>query len=315
MQQKILVIDDEPQIRDLLVKFLTKLGYAVSTAESGSRALALIKEQAFSLVLCDIMMPEMDGLGTLVKIKKLNKSLPVVMMSGSGTHDRFAEAITQGAVDFIAKPLNLMQAKKVIAHALTPQINSRDTTVHLLREGYLGLLRIMIQTLETKDPYTKDHSRRVAEYAIQIAQTMKLPEGTIEVINYAGLLHDIGKIRVSDTILTKPGKLTAGEWIEMKMHPTTGSMIVEQLKLFRAEEPLIRHHHERFDGAGYPDGLANSRIPLGARILALADTYDALTSARPYRQAMDKTEAIKIIKDNRDTQFDPELTEVFLKTI
>ncbi len=184
-----------------------------------------------------------------------------------------------------------------------------------MREGYLGLLRIMIQALENKDSYTKDHSRRVAEYATKTAQAMKLDEGSIEVINYAGLLHDIGKIRISDKIIAKPGKLDAGEWAEMKMHPVVGSMIVSELKLFRAEEPLIRHHHERFDGAGYPDALKHNQIPLGARILALADTYDALTSARPYRGAMDSEHAKNIIKDNINQQFDPEVTGVFLELV
>jgi response regulator RpfG family c-di-GMP phosphodiesterase len=319
MSHKILIIDDEPEIREMLKLFLTKLGYEVTTAQSGYQGIEKIKSEPFSLVLCDVMMEGLDGLKTLAEIKKINNSLPIIMISGLGTHDRIIQALQNGASDFIAKPFNLIQIKRIIQQAIKPEVKASDkdssSIAHLVRESYLGLLRMMIKLLEARDSYIKDHSTRVAEYAVKIAQLLNLSEDTIEVINYAGILHDIGKIGVSDVILLKPTKLTIQEWGEIKMHPTIGSMIVGDLRLFRAEEPLIRHHHEWYDGTGYPDSLKKEDIPLGARIISVADAYDAMTSPRPYRAVMDNNTAKNIIKEYSNKQFDPKLAEVFLSIV
>jgi len=166
--------------------------------------------------------------------------------------------------------------------------------------------------LEVKNPYMRDHANNVAEYSRKIATALKLPDDQVEVIYYAGILHDIGKVGVSDNILQKPAKLNENEWVDMKSHPVIGRNMVEQVKLFRAEEPLILHHHERYDGSGYPEGLDDKKIPLGSRIISIADAYDAMISIRPYRKAMDPKTAQKIIRDASGTQFDPEIAEVFL---
>lgn len=316
MSHKILVVDDEPQIRELLRRFLTKSGYEVTTVESGAEAIKKITDKSFSLVLSDVMMPGMDGLETLSRIKKIDGLLPVIMMSGFGTHDRVIKSLEKGAADFIAKPINFTQAKQIIRKTLVPKNEEFSSPLnHLLKEGYLNLLKLMIRILETKDPYIKGHGTRVAGCAVKIAQAIKLPEGTVEVINYAGIIHDIGKSGVSDVILSKPSELNENEWTDIKMHSTIGSILISQLKLFRPEEPLVKHHHEYYDGSGYPDGLRGEEIPIGARILTVADAYDAMTSSRPYRKAMDIKKASKIISDNSGKQFDPKIAEVFLNTI
>lgn len=316
MITKILVVDDESEIRQMLQDLLTKRGYQVEMVDSGIKALERISVETFSAVLCDVTMPEMDGIKTLTEIKKINSELPVLMMSGFADHDMIIKALEKGAADFIAKPINVLQLNQTIKKVIN---NKTDTSkegyspfIHLLREGYLGLLRTINRLYEAKTPYLKDHSNNVAQHAVKIAHALKLPDTNIEVIYCAAMLHDIGKINVTDMILTKKDKLNEQEWADIKMHPITGRMIVEQLKLFRAEEPLIQYHHERYDGAGYPHGLTRIEIPLGARIISVADAYDAMTSERPYRKAMDSKTARKIIKDFSGKQFDTEIAEAFL---
>jgi len=326
MAHKILIVDDEAAVRETLRRFLVKSGYEVETAESGAQAIEMVSRQPFSLVLCDVMMPaspsggpEMDGIETLTKIKQINKLLPVVMMSAFGTHDKIIQALGKDAVDFVAKPIRSVQVKNIVQKVLTPDLKPQSEyssgITNFLRESYLNLLNMMIQLLEVRDPYIKDHGKRVAEYAAKIAQALKLDEDTIEVIHYAGILHDIGKIGIKDVILSKPDRLDSKEWEIMKMHPSIGCEIVEQLRLFRAEEPIIQYHHEWYDGTGYPNGLKGEAIPLGARILGVVDAYDAMTSSRPYRAPVVPGTARDIIKNDRGKQFDPKIAEVFLGII
>ena len=316
MTHKILIIDDDPEIREILRQTLTKLGYKAGTAKSGEEGVERITRESFSLVLCDVMMPEMDGLETLDRIKKLDKALPVLMISGEGTHDRLIQAINKGAVDFISKPLNFIQMNQAIRKTLDPDSKAlqeyASPVAHLMRDGYLTLLNMVTTLLEMKNTYMRNHSTKVAEYSRKIAMALKLPDDQIEVIYYASVLHDIGKVGISDAVLLKPGKLDEHEWTNMKAHPVIGRSMIEPIRLFRAEEPLIHHHHEWFDGSGYPAGLKADKIPLGARIISIADAYDAMTSIRPYRQAMDIKAAQKIIKEASGTQFDPEISKAFL---
>jgi putative two-component system response regulator len=212
---KVLVIDDDPEIREIIRQTLTKLGYKAGTAKSGEEGIERITRESFSLVLCDVMMPEMDGLETLSRIKKLDNALPVVMISGEGTHDRLIQAINKGATDFISKPLNFIQMNLIIKKTLAPDSVTLPETsspvAHLMRDGYLTLLNMVNTMLELKNTYMKNHANKVAQYSRKIATAMKLPDEQIEVIYYASVLHDIGKIGVNDTILLKPDKLNERE--------------------------------------------------------------------------------------------------------
>lgn len=182
-----------------------------------------------------------------------------------------------------------------------------------MQELYAGIIKALSAELETRNPYTMGHSERVTTYSLRIAQMMGLSQEEIEMVNYAGLLHDLGKVGISDSVLLKPGNLNDEEWLEIKGHPTKSEGIVKFVSFLAQALPIIKHHHERFDGRGYPNGLKDGNIPLGARIIAVADTYDAITSDRPYRKGKSKEEALAIIRECSGTQFDPAVVSAFLK--
>jgi len=320
--RSILVVDDEESVCKFIYIILNKEGYDVKTATIGDDALKIVKETEIDCILLDIIMPQMDGIDLLNEIKKINSGIPVIMMSAVGTHDRVIKAFEKGAVDFIAKPFNIPQIKEAIKDAIakrTTPITSGEgvstITEKVLKQSYIDLLATMTKILEIKDRYTKGHSKRVKKYSIEIGQKLGLKDDELEIIEYAAMLHDIGKIAVSDVILSKPGRLNDEEWAAVKKHPAISSDILSSLKLLHAELPAVRHHHERFDGKGYPDGLKGEDIPLYARILALADAYDAMTSARPYREALSKEDAIQEIEKGKGSQFDPGLADIFLELI
>ena len=317
MKPKIMVVDNDTESRNLIKRILLRLNYEVSLSETGLQAIEKAGRERFSLVLCDATMYGSDWLKTLTGIKKINQHLPIIMMSGCSTHDLVIETLNKGAVDFIAKPVNLPQLGRIINDVLRCALSSTGcpTIQRLSKDDCLKSLRTVITYLEEKFIYLKDHSQRVAGYSIEIASALNVDKPANEVIEYAAQLHDVGKACVKDIILSKSGKLDDAEWVEIRMHPDLGSRMVGQLKIFRAEEPLIRHHHERYDGRGYPDGLRGEKIPMGARIIALADAYDAMVSPRPYHAPIPSQKAKETIRQNSGKQFDPKLVEVFLKIV
>ncbi len=326
MTREILVIDDDPEICHLLSDMLKKDGHRVNCAYNGSEALKIMAKERPSLILCDVKMSPVNGIEVLQEVKKIDEELPVIMISGSGTHDKVVKALDLGALDFIAKPFRLSRMKNIVSKALR-EGNGRQPiqsvkkgeqfspTELILRQSYIDILRTLAMTLETKDPYTKKHSAQVTKYAVALAKVLGLPDDEVEVLKHASSLHDIGKIGISDVILRKPSKLSQEEWDIIKKHPEIGENIIEPLKLLRLEQPAIRHHHERYDGKGYPDGLKGESIPLQARILAIADAYDAMSSERPYRRAMTEKEVKGEMIRCSGRQFDPELAAIFLKTV
>lgn len=326
MAGEILVIDDDPEICRLLSDWLKKDGHRVCCAYEGKEGLkAMVKERP-SLILCDVKMSPLDGIEVLQEVKRIDKELPVIMISGSSTHDKVVKALDLGALDFIAKPFRLSRMKSVVSKALREGNGKQpiqsvkkgeqfSPTELILRQSYIDILRTLARTLEAKDPYTKKHSAQVTKYAVALAKGLGLPEEQVEVLEHAASLHDIGKIGVSDVILRKPGRLSQEEWGIIKKHPEIGENIIEPLKLLRLEQPAIRYHHERYDGKGYPDGLKGKEIPIQARILAIADAYEAMTSERPYRRAMTDKEAKDEMIRSSGKQFDLELAALFLKIV
>lgn len=324
--ERILVIDDELETCELLKDILEEAGYTSNIAVSGHEGLNLIKQHPPDLVICDVIMEGINGISVLEEIKTAEIKVPVIMISAYGTHDKVIQALELGAQDFIAKPFkpkNILEiVKKVLEINKTP-IEEREKLLkgelspirRLLRDSYMSILRSFAIILESKDPYIREHSMRVTKYAVILAKELGLKQEEIEVIENTGYFHDIGKVGVSDTILQKPDELTAEEWEHMKRHPQIGYDIVEPLKLLHIALPGIRHHHERYDGQGYPDRLKGKEIPLSARILAIADAYEALTATRPYRKARGPQEAVAELKACSGTQFDPELLEKFLEAL
>jgi putative nucleotidyltransferase with HDIG domain len=306
---EILVADDELSIAASLKDFLEGVGYQVSTARDGREALEIFRGRRMPLVVSDISMPALDGHELLREIKALAPETEVVMITGFATVDGAVTAIKDGAYDYIIKPFRLATLQHVVEKAL----NHRSLVLDNLRlqENSLNVLRTMVNVLEQRDSYTAGHSRRVTEIAIAVATRLGLSEAEVKTLRLAGMIHDVGKIGIADTILRKPGRLTAEELAVIRTHPERGVQIIEPLDFLKEALPIVRHHHEWFDGGGYPEGLAGESIPLGARVVAIADTFDAITSSRAYRRSRGTAAALAEIERCAGTQFDPGLAALF----
>lgn len=305
------MVDDDLQNVKLLEAILSNEGYGVVTASDGEEALRRVKKCAVDLILLDIMMPKLNGYEVCKRIKRDEKTrfIPVVMISSlQGTEDKVI-GIEMGADDFLIKPVN--------KHELLARTKSLVRLKHLNDhlDNTENVLFVLAQTVEAKDPYTEGHLKRMVNYSSGMAKCMGLPHEMKTALEYAGILHDIGKIGISESILCKPGPLTKEEFEKMKEHSIIGEKIVRPLRFSDSVAPIVRGHHERWDGSGYPDGLAGEKIPIGARIISVVDAYDAMTTDRPYRRNMPKEKAINILQEGKKTQWDAKLVEAFIEII
>jgi putative two-component system response regulator len=311
-EAKILVVDDEQIIVELHKKLLEKQGYRVIVACNGREAFKRVLTEKPDLVLTDVFMPEMDGLQLCDQLKKGERTnlIPIIMVTSADDFDHKIRGIETGADDFLAKPVRpkelYARVKSLLRiKSLTDSLDSAETVIFSLANA-----------IEAKDQFTKGHTDRVSSLAVSLGEYIGLNSEDIGTLSKGGILHDIGKIGIKDTILNKPGKLTAEEFEEIKKHPETGEKICLPLHSLQPVLPIIKHHHEKYDGSGYPCGLAGENIPLLARIMAIADVYDALTSRRAYRDAMSHTEAMEILRrETSENKFDPLLFEKFEELI
>lgn len=316
-QAQILVADDESMVSESF-RIALKDNYNVLMASSGKECLEIVKQAPPNLLILDIRLPDMDGIEVLEEIRKFNPSLPVIVITGVGTHQTAIEALKLGADDFIAKPLNFFYLRSVIANSLSPNNKRKKqlpTAEDVIIKNYLSSLKMLNRIMEARDPFTKKHSQRVSAYSVVIARELGLSLEQQEVIRKTALLHDIGKIGISEAILQKPSQLTAEEWIEVQRHAQIGEGFLEPLNVLHIEQTMVRHHHERYDGSGYPDGLKGEGIPLYARILTVADTYEAMTSSRPYRKTVSSSEAVAELERCSGTQFDPKIVQAFKRAL
>lgn len=289
----VLVADDEEANRDLLFGLLDGAGYNVVCVPDGLSALRAVRESSIDLVLLDVMMPGKTGFSACVALKSQRETrlIPVVLVTGlTGSDDRIHGAMC-GADDFLNKPVN--------KHELLARVQSllriKEFTDEL--ESAENVLYSLALSIEAKDPYTEGHCDRLSKYSVALAERLNQGDEIRVALRRAGIVHDIGKITVPEHILLKPGALTDDEWKIMRQHPVVGERICSPLKSFRLVLPAIRHHHEKLDGSGYPDGLKGDEIPLTARILQAGDIYDALTTDRPYRKALLPEKAFSIMKE------------------
>jgi response regulator RpfG family c-di-GMP phosphodiesterase len=326
--QKLLIVDDEPEIRRLLSRYLTQRGHSCFEACNGDEALEQVRRTVFDAVVTDCHMPGMGGMDLLRKIKDSDPDLAVVMISGNHDPDIALEALRLGADDYVFKPFKFAEVTVGLSRALEKrklkfQIRSHhqslESTVKRRTSQIQHLLYNVIQslvcTLEAKDPYTDGHSQRVTHMSTLLGQAAGLESRELEILQLGAVFHDLGKIGISENILTKRGGLTVEEYAQIKTHPDVGVRILQPLQELRAIHPIIRHHHEHYDGSGYPGNLAGEDIPLGARIVAVADAFDAMTSGRTYVHALPISQAADRIRDAIGTHFDPMLADLFLKMI
>ena len=330
--EKVLIVDDESCVRQLLTHILNQEGLECLTAENGLDALEKLKQISVPVIISDIRMPGLDGIALLRSVKQSDPLTEVIMATAVSETVKAVEAMKLGAYDYVIKPFDVNLVVTSVRRALERrqlrlenkeyhdrlEEKVREKTAELLemnvqlRHLFLNTIQSLVHTLEAKDKYTEGHSRRVARMAVSIAERLHFTETQLERIHLAAILHDIGKIGVRETCLNKPGKLTPAEFDEIKQHPLISERILKPIEALEDILADIRHHHERFDGTGYPSGLAGEAIPLVSRILTVADSYDAMTSDRPYRKALSVAETLAELRRNAGTQFDPELVTIFL---
>jgi putative two-component system response regulator len=293
MFERILIVDDESAARIALATLLRREGFEVRDASDGASALAECATFRPDLILLDIVMPGVDGFEVCRRIKATPETrlTPVVLITGlSATEDRI-KGINAGADDFLSKPIDF---NELLARTRS-LLRLKQYTDEL--ENAEGVLFSLAQSIEARDPYTSGHCERLAEISARLGEKLGLPEEDIKALRRAGIVHDIGKVVVPDSILLKPGPLSAEETEILRKHPVVGERICAPLRTFQLVLPIIRHHHERHDGSGYPDGLRGDEIPLTAAILQLADVYDALTTDRPYRKGSTPEVALQIMDE------------------
>lgn len=306
---RVLIVDDDAAHRNLVSEILSAPLFSVSTAMSGRDALELLTQTEFDVVLVDKVMPEMSGdeLCQAIRERYNRHILPVIVVTGSHGYADLSISLAGGANDFIRKPYD--------PNELIARVRSAATTKRLTdqMESAETLLFGLARMVEAKDECTGDHCSRLAHYAEVFGAALGLGERDLAALKSGAILHDIGKLAIPDRVLLKPGALSEQEWVLMKQHTVIGAMLCGELKSLRSAVPIIRHHHERWDGSGYPDGLAGSEIPLLAQIFQLLDVFDALTTARPYKEAWSVERARDIIEEEMNKgYYNPALTREFL---
>lgn len=286
-RKTVLVADDDEFYRGFLREFLERQGYEVVCAEDGEEALEVVNSRPIDLALLDVMMPRLTGFSVCRELKSnpATRLIPVVLITGLDSKEDHIRGIESGADDFLNKPVQSEELKARVRSLLrlkqfTDELEFAETVINSLA-----------LSIEAKDPYTEGHCERLSNYSVLLAEQLGLSDEDRLALRRGGIVHDIGKVAVPEHILLKPGPLTPEERLIIEQHPVTGERICAPLKSFRLVLPIIRHHHERLDGSGYPDGLRDEEIPLTARIMSVVDVYDALTTDRAYRKALSSEDA------------------------
>jgi cyclic di-GMP phosphodiesterase len=305
---KVLVVDDEPQVRNLLAALLRPRGYQVETADSAEEAQARLKVLLPDVILLDLHLPGKSGQDVLTQLRAdpATRLLPIIMITGGATDEDRLRAMAEGVTDFVAKPF--------VTEELLTRIQS---LVQLKRftdelEHAEHVIVALARTIDTRDAYTAQHSSRVSFYASRLAAAVGLRGVELDAVRRGSLFHDIGKIAIRDAVLLKPSRLTPEEFAEIRRHPVVGRELLTGMKTLAFALDVVYAHHERLDGSGYPDGISGEEIPITARVTTIADIYDALTTARTYRPALKRVDALEIMATEvRRGWWDARLFDVF----
>ena len=328
---RVLVVDDDESVRSVLRRVLASEGYDALEAADGEIALDLLRrEGAVDLLLTDIHMPNRDGISLLQEVSEGFPDTAVVMLSGDEDLHTAVDCLTAGARDYLTKPVLIEEVRARLRKVLEQrrvmlevrrfreryQQDLRQQVAELSNRNqqmFLEQVQMAVTMLEAKDPYTRGHSQRVASYAVTVGERLGFDDDLLHEVRLGGELHDIGKIGTRDAVLNKPAALTAEEFSEIRRHTTDGERM---LGLLRADHPevlnMVRWHHERMDGSGFPDGLMGDRIPMSARLIAVVDAFDAMTSTRTYRRKQAAEDACRELERCRGTQFDDAIVSAFL---
>jgi response regulator RpfG family c-di-GMP phosphodiesterase len=333
---RLLIVDDEEAIRSALARFLRGRGYEVEVAESGQAALALLEREQFVLMLCDVRMPEMTGLEVVPRALRMDADLAIIMLTAVNDAGTATDALGRGALDYLVKPIELPELHRAVeraAHRRQLVIERRRVEEHIREEVELrtrelerekaalnaltvGVANSLINAMEAKDVYLRGHSRRVAEQAASVAEELGLDADLVENVRLAGRIKDVGKIGIREDVLNKPGPLTEEEYQHVKDHVRIGMEILAPLKHIPIALEYVHDHHEHFDGNGYPRGLTGEQITIGGRILAACDAFDALTSRRAFRDAMDPRQVIQYLEEKHVGRLlDPEVFTALKKVV
>src|SRR5215813_8183543 len=326
----LLIVDDEAEVRGVLHDLLSG-PYQCGEAASAEEALAKLHEDDYQLVISDITMSGMSGLEMIPHVKVISPDTVIVMISGTQTIESAINALRLGAFDYLMKPFDLRQAEATVARALEhhelivakrcyenqleelveQRTHELDQALDSVENAYRATLRALTAALETRDAETHGHSERVVTFSLRLGREYGLTGPQMKALEFGSLLHDIGKIGVPDAILRKPSKLTEEEWEHMREHPLHGQQILRGINFLKGAAKVVAQHHEKWDGSGYPLGLKGNEIDICARIFAVADAFDAITSDRVYRKAQSYEAAARELDDWADRQFDPKIIEAF----
>jgi len=322
---KIIAVDDEMGIVDSLSIFLKRSGYSFTGVTNPLEAIERVKNEHFDLMILDFIMSPIHGDKVVEEIRKFNKNLYILLLTGHKDLAPPLETIRRLDIqgyceksDKFDQLLLLIESgiKSIAQMHLIQHINEElSSTYDKLEKAYLDSIETLRYTVEAKDPYTKGHSDRVAEYSVLIGKDLGLSEAALKTLRLGGLFHDIGKIGIPDSVLLKESKLNDAEYSQIKNHPAIGTHILSNAEIFKDILPIVKHHHERYDGRGYPGQLAGEDIPYFARIAMVADAFDAMTSKRTYRDALSMENVIHEFEQNAGTQFDPAITHTFLSIL
>lgn len=331
IERRLLIVDDDESVRRIVAAILEDEGYEAITTDRAERALSLIEEAPFALVVTDLKMPDHDGLWLLGELRRCHPDTAVIMMTGYGQVDTAVQCLKYGAYDYLTKPVRVNQLSASVLRALDRrrlELENRayqkglegavkektrelETAYNAINQTYNMTLEALVTALDARECETGHHSQRVVRMTLEIADRMGIRGPEREHIARGALLHDIGKIGVPDPVLLKPGRLTPDEWAEMRKHPEIGARILSGIPFLEVAADIVLSHQERWDGEGYPRGLRGHEIPVGARIFAVADAVDAITSDRPYRRGRSFFCARDEIRSHAGSQFDPHVVDVF----